>query len=308
MKAISIRFILALIMISALENVQGQMIDNERGQAFENEDFFNREFIRQNGIDRIVGEIMMKRNDRPITPEYQNVIYDFNKDGQLTMIAYIRGKRKRDQDTSATYYAYDPQGNLAAIGRTESGGYGTRKFDYDEKGRVIKKTYQRTKNSNGDKLSYRQGKNAVTINSERMEYQEFDNGYKRTTFNSVDRPYLEEIVLYDSLGYLKSHNTRYVVTQRRTSTDFDYNEHGWVSQRRSTDIQGDTTRFTFEYDEVGNLLSREEFEDGMHKKHCEVVYLRDTMLPRAWLCKNKETGDIRIIRYSYDFYEYPEKQ
>ena len=73
-------------MMAAASLCNAQIIDNRKGNVFEDENYFNQEFLWQNKIKSVQGSVSIKRPQRPIEQRPDVFIYRFNEVGLLTQL------------------------------------------------------------------------------------------------------------------------------------------------------------------------------------------------------------------------------
>ena len=90
------------------------MILNQSGEAFEDPQFFNKKFIRKNGIKKIKGSYSFKKNGEQIREVPGNYSYSFDEKGRLVSIVDLKWNGKK-LDTLIQYYSYNTDGTLRTI-------------------------------------------------------------------------------------------------------------------------------------------------------------------------------------------------
>src|SRR5690554_2402180 len=277
-----------------------QIIDNSTGITLLDEPEFNPVFIRANNIAGISGEISVKRESDIIRSAKETVKYHFDRVGRLVQVDNIR-KVSGGTDIVSTIYRYDSDGTLIDRIISDITGATSYSYRYDEQKRIISETCSRME-SPRDTLNPA-GPKRTEIYTESFRYTSLDNGVKKVTYNSYDRPYLEEISYFDEHGYLKGQSQRYIMNNKRSKTNYAYNERGLLEQKELiTDLsKADTTRLEYEYDTAGNLLSAQECRNSVLNRRIEFLYKPETWMLDARLTKVEETEMIRIIRYKTVF-------
>lgn len=128
-------------------------------------------------------------------------------------------------------------------------------------------------------------------------------GNKKTVeiMNDQKRPYHKRVFHFDSLNYLTSIDNTYLVTRNCSSSLFSYNESGQLATRNDQSKKG-TKKWTYLYGEDSTLESIYYFEND------ELIWEREIVLGNsgkidALLKRDPKSGDIRIDKYTYEFYE-----
>lgn len=297
MRLLLLGFFYVLSMIS----VHAQIIDNSTGITLLEEPEFNPVFIRSNNIATIAGEMSVKRESDIIRSAKESVEYHFDRVGRLVQIDNIRKPEKSSAEIVSTIFRYDSDGTLIDKIIADVKGATSYRYKYDDQNRVISETCSRMESPRDTLTSA--GPKRTEIYTESFRYTELDNGEKKITLNSYGKPYLEEFFFYDEHGYLKEHRKRYIINNKRSKTLYDYNERGLLHQKEMINdlAKSDTTRLDYDYDEAGNLLSAQEFQNSELKRRIEFLYEPATWLLDARLIKVEKTELIRIVRYKTIF-------
>lgn len=119
--------------------------------------------------------------------------------------------------------------------------------------------------------------------------------------NDQKRPYHKRIFHYDSLDYLTSIEDTYLVTRNYSTSEFSYTENGQLELRVDASKKG-SKKWEYIYDEDRMLESIYFYEDDKLIWEREIV-LGNSGKIDALLKRDPSTGDIRIDKYTYDFYE-----
>ncbi|MBL7941282.1 MAG: hypothetical protein JNM00_00855, partial [Flavobacteriales bacterium] len=85
-----VKWVIVLLVCHCAGILQAQIIDNRNGKAFEDEMFFNQEFLWQNKIRVVSATTTIKRPSRPIEPRPDVLVYHFNEVGLLQQIDRVR--------------------------------------------------------------------------------------------------------------------------------------------------------------------------------------------------------------------------
>ncbi len=291
---------LGVLMVLIASSASSQIIDNATGITLLDEPEFNPVFIRANNIAPISGEFSVKRESDIIRSAKETVMYHFDRVGRLVQIDNIR-KSGGNTEMVSTIFRYDNDGTLIDKIISDVTGATSYSYSYDEQDRLISETCSRMESPRDTLIPA--GPKRTEIYTESFRYTELDNGLKKVTYNSYDRPYLEEFSYYDEHGYLKEQSQRYLMNNKRSRTLYAYNERGLMEHKEMlTDLsKSDTTRLEYNYDTAGNLLSAQEFRNSVLNRRIEFLYEPATWLLDARLTKVEETELIRIIRYKTVF-------
>lgn len=283
--------------------VNAQLIDNSEGISLLESTKFNPVFVRSNKIATIKGVHSVKRESDIIRTAAEHEVYHFDRVGRLVQVEKIRNPGKGNTEITSTYYRFDTDGTLIDKVIADVQGATSYGFKYDESGRVISETCSRME-SPRDTLS-QVGPKRSEIYTEEFRYTELDNGYKRVTLNSYQRPYKEEFFYFDEHGYLVEERHRYLMNNRMGKKTYQYNERGLLEQKSVINnlAEPDTIQFNYSYDDAGNLLAAHELKNSTQVRRIEFLYDPASWLLNARLAKNEETELIRIVKYETEFFD-----
>lgn len=303
MRLSSLLFIVLLSLFAASQQLYSQMLNNSKGNAFSDDPFFNTEFIAKNKIHIIKGKRSSKKEMDIIRNKGLETYYEFGADGNLQRqySTFYTGGRK---DTAFIEYQYTDRGDLKLLRRNDNHGFYAYEYEYDEEGRIIKEEYYREDNEGTSRYDFIPGKRYIIV-SETYEYQQLDEIVKKESFNNYGKKYKEEFFYYDDHDYLKEHTSKLIINNRRSRTTFSYNERGLLEEKIVTNDlsrEEDFVRTTYAYDEHNNLLEEKEYSGEQYKFNRQVMY-EPSMVVKALLTKDVDINFIRIIEYSYQFYD-----
>lgn len=273
------------------------------GSVFSNTVFFSEKFIRQNKIKAISAEISFKRELQPIVKTGNVQRFEFNAGGkpekQLETISIAGSIR----DTAVTYFIYNEEGRLELKRSSDGYGFYSYYYEYDKSGNIIKQVYSRDENA-GSKIDFQLTKQFI-INSETYQYEQLSQRQKKRRFyNDNGMEYKAVISYYNEYGNIEEEESRFVVTGRRSSISYQYDEYFRLVEKTDfSSISGENkiTSF-FAYDELGNILQEKIHRNGVLKTTKEFVYEKKTLLLDAQLIKDEATQTIHIYKYSYEFF------
>lgn len=260
---------------------------------------FNERFIARNRVASISGERMVKRDGQPMRTEPARYLYRFDEQGRMTYANNSFGNPGTGRDTTSVTFTYDTAGNVMSRLRNDLAGHFSYRTEHDAEGRPVSETYARIENLGTDRYSLVPGV-TTEISDEHFRYTTInDTTWRKTYFNYLDLPYREETFTRNTRGYLLTIEDRYLISERRSSTVFTYNEGGHLASRtdRRDMSRSDTVKRTWSYDQAGNVVSAELWHGDRQKHREEFMYEEQTMLLKARLRKDMDTGIIHVIRY-----------
>lgn len=291
----------AFILISLNLTANAQIIDNRLGNVFEDEMYYNQEFLWQNKIKSITGVVSIKRPNRPIEPRPDMFVYRFNTVGLLEQLDKVTSVLHL-VDTTTIEYKRNDLGEVEI--RTEKGnkGFYTKKFVYDKEGRIERLDFGKAENVSVEKNTLVPGQ-WITINSESFKYVVLGTqSVQKSCYNNYGLLYSNITTTRNDLGYLISEREEIVMSNRVTTKNYKYNDRGWLEEIAWTDETGTVTKtYKFHYDPLGNLLKMEKFKANVMQVEIEVLYT-ETMLIEALLHHDIQSHDIVITKFSYEFH------
>lgn len=292
-------FYIALLFSSLLST--GQIIDNRRGNAFEEEMFFNQEFLWQNKIKSITGVTSIKRPQRPIEQRPDVSVYRFNSVGLLEELDKVTSVLHL-VDSMTIKFKRNDLGEVEI--RTENGsrGFYTKKFIYNKEGLLERTDFGKSENTSSTKGLLIAGQ-SVIINSETFEYNKIDAlTLRKSCYNNYGLLYSHVTYKKNELGYMVSETEETVMSGRVSTKVYTYNEKGWISSIiwDGTDAS-QQVKHVFTYDAIGNLLKLEKFKGTQLVQEIEVLY-GSTMLIEAILDHDLQSRDILITKYTYEYH------
>lgn len=261
---------------------------------------FDPAFIARNNVKAIRGQAQVKRDGEPMRPRNEHVCYRFEASGRIAYTENAFGRTMASTDTSSVTFSYDMHGHQLEQLRHDMNGFYALRDELDTEGRPVHETYVRMENIAPVDGAFQPG-NTTIISEERSCYATInDTAWRRTYLNDRGLPYREQIFSKDRLGYLRSIQDHYLITERRGTIRFRYNEKGHVAERVDhADLRDDhTTKHTWTYDAAGNALTCDTWHDNKQTRHAEFLYEETTMYLKAALTKDLDTGMITIMRYT----------
>lgn len=294
-----------LLLLFLPYSLSAQMIANHTGTVFEEDNFFNRDFIKNNKIRVISGNLSTKKELETIIDRGLVVQYHFDKEGRLVKYLYSFFSAGNKIDTSVVEYNYEND-LLVSKRQNDNYGYYTYSYKYNEKNQIVEETYSRETNQLQRKDTFALDKQyIITVNN--YNYEEPKEGqFKRKLLNNYGRAYQEEIFTKDANGFLTEIETHLIVSNKRSRVTFKYNERGDVMEKldvRDLSASNKSQWWVFKYDKIGNLLEEDIYRNGKHIYHREVLYDEKTMLLKALITKDMEANYITILKYNFLFYQ-----
>lgn len=281
----------------------GQMLNNSHGEAFTDEPFFNAQNIRINKIKRIIGHYSTKRMNDQIRPSQLIYVYEFDTLGRLVQ-KYKSIQVNGGIDTVVTQYIYHPKGFLKIKRRSDRNGFYAYLYEYDHDGRVVREEFRRDLNKNKNILNFDLDKH-YTITFETSTYTNRPGVEKRTYYNSYNKPFKEKVSHFDENGYLLEENEMLKVTSGRKKTTYKYNERGLLREKKivSSVMGKSTTKYVYNYDEIGNLLAKKIYRDSNYVTEIQIIYQKTTGLIHAILTRQVSTNFITLLEFDkIEFY------
>ena len=280
-----------------------QIIDINK-PVFSEEPFFNPRFIQQNGIKSITGSRSSKKLKDIIRTKGLDYYYEFNEVGYLIKQMSTFHNQVEKKDTNITIYYYNNINQLTTVRKSDSYGYFSNHYKYDDANNVITQTYCRDENSWDFKGNFDLAKQ-YTINTDSFSYvKQGKLQYKKLYYNKYNKEYREEFFYFNDLGYLSEIYSRYIIGNKKSKIQYEYDEKGRVSKiinfgnLSSTEQESEV----FIYDDLDNLLEIKFYKGDKYKTSKQYLYDKKTYLLTAQLIQDIETEFIQIIQYQYTFF------
>jgi hypothetical protein len=261
---------------------------------------FNEQFIARNGIRLIEGQGQVKRDNEPIRQKSERSSHSFDTSGRMIRSNTTYGRGGAEVDTSFTAYVHDHRGRVIEQQRNDRSGRFAQRDSLDTAGRCLRRTHVRIQEpATGGYSSDRTTE--TIISDERFVHAVINDTATRTTWhNEHGLPYREQVFHKDQWGYLRAIDDRNIITGRRGRTTFRYDEKGRLAERiENADVSGTTERkHVWRYDNAGNVTLCDAWRNGTQIRHSEYLYEEGTLLLKAIIAKDMETGLIHITRYT----------
>ncbi len=294
-------FIIFLLIVSF--SCDAQMLDINK-PLFTDLPFFNTNFIKNNKIKSITGSISSKKVQDIIRSKGLDYVYEFNEDGTLKtqLSSYLKIGLK---DSSTTSYTYNEKGNIVAMRKSDSYGFYSYHYTYDSSDHIILQTYTRDENKYNSKDKFELNKNYI-ITSDSFSYQQTgEKQLKKIFYNSYGKIYKEQTSYYNEYGYLIEEYTKFIIGNNKKKITYEYDENGRLFKKHNFNNIANDKKISevYTYDEIGNILEINYYENEKHTSVKQFLYDKKTMLLTAQLIQEVETQFLRIIQYHYHFYD-----
>jgi hypothetical protein len=278
-----------------------QLIDNRIGNAFNEEMFFSQQFLWMNKIRSVTGVVSVKRPGKPIEQRPDISVYRFNEVGLMTRMDKVSSV-KNLIDSLTIKFKRNDLGSIELREETGTRGYYSTGFVYDDQGRLIRVEYGTAENISTVKNKLEPGR-TIAINAESVIWTEQENGVvRKSVYNNYGLHYSNWTITKNPKGFVETEVEELIMSGRTKTKTYTYNEHGWISKVESSDNMSSGRRAqTFVYDKLGNVQKVEYFDGQKMTREIEVLY-SPTMLVEAFLDHNLESGDIVILKFSYEYY------
>ncbi len=272
---------------------------------FKGEDFFRPEFIKKNKIHTMFGEINTKQSMQIIKNQHLLQHYTFNNNGQLEKYTYTYYNGNKI-DTNVIFYEYDNYGNLIKLRQSDKFGFTTTDFEYDANNHLIKKTTAREENRFASKTKF-ELKRKYELSSETYEYKELSpTQHQQKFYNNAGRLYKIKNIYFDSLGYKKSEESKFIIGGQREIITYQYDSIGRINKRTIEVIYSGIRNkeyYTYKYDEFGNVMQVKHYKGELLEYQQELVYYPETRLLKGLIEKDAGTEMLTIIKYQYTFFD-----
>lgn len=277
-----------------------QIIDNRNGNAFREEFFFSQQFLWLNKIKSITGVTSIKRPNRPIEQRPDMVVYRFNEVGLLHQMDRVSSVFNL-VDSMSILYRRNDLGEVFQKEETGSRGYFTTNYNYDEHGKLIRTDYGTAENISAEKGKLIPGQ-VMTINTESYAWRDQQNGITgKSVYNNYGLHYSNWTITRNQSGFIETETEELIMSGKTTTRTYTYNEHGWISAIQTKHNLSDVLKSqTFTYDQLGNLLKVNYYDDKKLTREIEILYT-PTLLVEAFLDHDIQSHDIIITKFSYEF-------
>ncbi|MCT4583077.1 MAG: hypothetical protein N4A35_16825 [Flavobacteriales bacterium] len=280
---------------------KAQLLDNRECLVFSDAPFFYTKFIQQNQIKQITGVISTKKNLQVI--EQRNLVntYVFDQKGRLSK-QYRSFNGSNSKDTTFITYHYN-ENDVVEVQRTsDSYGFFSNNYTFNEAGDVLSKTYCRDENLSR-RNNFKLGKQHIIV-QETFSYEKSDSTLSKSTYNSHGKKYQTITSFYNEHGLKYKEEKKLLINKKKSITNYQYDDKGNVSEKTVYPDFNKSYHTTtkYQYDVLGNLEYIDEYKNDTHVTHKEIIYNKSTLLMKALLIQDIETNYIKIIKYSYQYW------
>ncbi len=282
-----------------------QVILFDKGIPDEHPSYFNPEFIRNNTIKAVLGEISIKREMQPITSKGVVVQYQFDRSGKLVEKLNTFKLPNGEIDTSAEAYAYNSIDEMIKKSNFERSGFSSVRYLYDSNKRVVGEEYFRGSNTTAFRYKIEKGP-STKVKTEKFEYVVMnDSSIRKIYLNTQGVPYKETSTTRNNFGSLSFEETLYLSISRGSKTRFKYDFEGRLIEinRNENLFKNREIKYVYEYDEMGNVLREKKTVNGKLVRSREFIYEVDSLLLKAELSKDEELNVITITRFRYEYHQ-----
>jgi len=317
-------FILFFINLS----VKAQLLIPGNNGNSDNSFSFNAEEIKKRKIKTIVFEIVDKQDFKIVEDKDLTKHYEFDAEGRLkrsyytvikkiiqkefhTAPIYRRGrmvggggsysKSVYEFDTLYTNYFYDDKGYLMGKRFNDGNFYNATYYKYDSIGRVINLLSCKETNANADKNVFTLGMQQINFEEKCKYINSSPKQYKQQYFNDENRVFKEVIVSLNAAKQPIQYNESYVATWINQVTDFSYNDHNFLIEKKYTSNASEHIELkeTYEYD-ANNLLNTEKhYKNNILQTETGYVNDADTKIPNSFVTRDYINKTMQIVRVIY---------
>lgn len=283
-----------VLLIFSTVYANGQILDNSRGMLAVEDMLFRKKFLVRNDIAEITETHQVKPPGQSIKNKSDKAIMTFDPSGKLTShfrVSSASGKT----DTIHRTYTYGPEGLTRIL-----------QIHGDQ-------VHEELLLSRGDTLYIRNSRlerptntpiqtdDLIWMYDEKLSIQQKQGTSTYLRYNNEGKPYLRTVIKEGPDGQLLEEREEFVVTHQTKTTSFTYNKYGLLAQRKELLASGVKRRWEFEYDEYFNVVAVKYYRNSEYKWRMEFLYTPLGLLDAA-LTKQQDTGNIDIVRYSYQFH------
>ena len=278
------------------------MLKNENGDILSETPFFNEKFIRSVGLKALNGTVSTKKELGSIKTSGKKNNYLFDKNGFLKC-HYKTISKNQKRDTNFLFYEYNNEGDLLVKRFSDSYGFYSYSYKYNEEGLKENQVYSREKNASKSKINFSLLEQYI-IFEESYNYTKKDTSVIKMVLNSNGRPYQKEIFYYNQLGYLTMVKTKLLINNRSSREEYSYNDKGLL---KKIDFFKDGSQKPFkgikyDYDKFANVTFIDEYKNQERVIHKELLYNHSTFVLKTILSQDLVTNLITITKFKAEFY------
>ncbi len=313
--------------------VRAQLFVPDYQNAFNKEFAFNKAFIKDNQIRKIIFEIIDKKDYQVAVDKSLVEYYEFNRQGYLARYyytdvaktyekqiqvqpiykgrklvrpAYVSSVNQYVYDTIGTVFLYGPNENLL-VRRFHDGNqfYEARYYTCDSSGNSVKECRYRETNVGPGKSEFVLG-NQVLISADSMNWIVYSpNQTKVIYFNNEGRPYKEKIILSNDglVTEITEHYTAAAWIQQVQKFEYDDKRRLISATYMSNANSSFVNKITYEYDTSGWLLNARQYKND--ELLTETGYVNDykANMVNSLVIRDFVNQSIRIIKLKYALFD-----
>lgn len=274
-------------------SVNGQLIENQNGQAFSNTPFFNPSIVSQLKIQSIEGFYTYKSADTPFKPSLDWYRYRFNESGQLIEQLEVIQKGKQ-KDSTLHQFAYHQNGKLAVHRYPAYGGAISEHYSYDSMARLICISYFRDQ----FKENLLHNPSAVLMRKETLVYNK-EQVQDYTQYNQYHLPFMDVSCIYNPDGYLLEKEYYFRMNQQSQKEIYRYDLKGLLTEK-STLSEGSQAAesWHYRYDQWGNLIEVFYFKNKQALQELQIIYDYKTGYLGSVIYKDILSNQLKILRFT----------
>ncbi|MFM8596150.1 MAG: hypothetical protein ACKOBN_03540 [Flavobacteriales bacterium] len=271
----------------------GQLIENQNGQAFTNTPFFNANIIAPLKIQSIEGFYTYKSAESTFKPSLDWCRYRFNENGQVIEHLEVLQKGKQ-KDSTLHQFAYHPNGQLAVHRYPAYGGAISEHFQYDSLKRLISISYYRDQ----FKENLLNNPAAVLMRQETLMYHQ-NQVHNFTQFNQYKLPFMDVSLIFNQDGYLLEREQYYRMNQQSQKELFRYNEKGLLTEKSlQTETTQEAETWNYRYDQWGNIIEVLHNKNKQVLNELQIIYDYKTGYLGSVIYKDLKSNQLKIIRFT----------
>ncbi len=281
-----------------------QVVLFDKGIPDEYPSYFNPEFLKNNRIKKVLGEISIKREMQPITSKGVVVQYEFDRSGKLLEKLNTFKLPNGEIDTSAEAYAYNSIDKMVKRSSYERSGFSSVQYIYDSAERVVSEEYFCGPNITPFRYKVEKGP-STKVKAEEFEYETVnDSSIRKIYLNNQGVPFKKTLTTRNHFGSVSFEETLYLSINKGSRTRFNYDFQGQLIgiERSENLFKKRELKYKYEYDELGNVLRESKTVNGKLVRSREFLYEIDSLLLKAELTKDEELNVITITRFRYEYH------
>jgi hypothetical protein len=295
-------FSFAFVLLAFLANAQ---IFNTSKELFTNEPFFDIDFIAKNRIKSIKGELHYKRDKEKMLSKNSYLCYEFDTLGRMCR-QYSTFPTAGGSDTIFLYFEHDSLNRVYTKRSADNFGFFSYTYVYDDRGNIVKEVYNREVSAGtaaGDFILARQ----FPMGTEAFHYEYLGPyHFKKKLLNNLGTPYKEILFQINDKKQMLEETGTFLTTGQRERKIFNYNEKGQLTEKAEySDIAGgNTIKFTYFYDDAGNLIEIKKFKNDEQTQVTEFM-INEKGIVTAKLTRHIQDKLIDIIKFTVEYYPEP---